>query len=78
MKDLERLQTLIGKEFDTDDIICEMIDEDEQVIVSKIEGYTSNFEEHGECQLYNVYYDYEDAIIYEVWVDYNNIIIYVC
>lgn len=77
MNDFENLKTLEGKQFDYDDIICAMTDIDEEVIVSEIEGYTSNFEGYGICQLYNAYYNMENSIIYHIWVDKNNTIIYI-
>lgn len=77
MEDLKNLQELIGKEFDTDEIICSMTDLEEAVVVSKVEGHTSNFEGHGECQLYNTYYDMEDTEVYNIWVNSDNIIIHV-
>lgn len=73
--DLERLQILVGMEFDEDEIICSMEDEEEPVIVNEIVGYTSNFEEDGICQLYNAYYNLEDAELYNVWVNEENIIV---
>ena len=73
--DLDRLKILVGKEFDYYDVICAMTDIDEEVIVSKIEGYTSNFEGHGECQLYNTYYNMKHTVMYRIWVDSDNIIV---
>lgn len=75
MNDLKRLTGLIGKEFNVDDIICEMIDQEEPVMVSKVEGHTSNFEGHGECQLWEVSYDMEETDTCCVWVDQDNIIV---
>ena len=71
--DLMRLKSLIGREFNYDNIICEMIDEDEEVIIDDAKR-SSNFEEYGCCNLYLVYYNYPISKTYYVWVDDDNII----
>lgn len=65
MNDFERLQTLIGQEFDIDEIICAMIDKDEYVLVNKSQnkGYD-----------YIAYYDYYQSNQYLFTLD-NNIIV---
>lgn len=75
--DMERLQNLVGKEFDRDDIICEMLEiPDEWVIIDEVEGCESTFEkEYGKCKLYNAYYSLEDATIHDIWVNTDNIIV---
>lgn len=73
--DLQRLQSLECEEFNVDDIMSEMLDSEEMVIINKITGHTSHFEGHGECQLYNAYYDAFNSPIYNIWVDDNNIIV---
>lgn len=75
MNDLKRLTGLIGKEFNADDIICEMTDQEEPVLVDKVEGYTSHFEEYGECQLWEVGYNIEESDTYCVWVNQDGIIV---
>lgn len=71
--DLMRLRSLIGCELDYDNIICEMIDEDKEVIIDNV-NRSSNFEEYGLCNLYLVYYNDPISETYAVWVDNNNII----
>lgn len=68
------LQDLTGTIFDEDSIIC-CFNNDIEVIVSRVEGQTSNFEGHGICQLYNAYYNEEDSDIYDIWVDEDDIIV---
>ena len=65
MNDLERLQKLIGREFDADDIICEMYDEDEYVIINRSNnnGYD-----------YIAYYDTLESSQYLFTIDENKII----
>ena len=77
MNDFERLQTLIGREFNIDNIISEMLDQEYEIVINKVEGYTSNIEGSGKCQLYNVYYNDSEATIYDVWIDCNNIIAHI-
>lgn len=75
MSDLERLQTLVGNEFDEDEVICAMIDkEDEYVQVSDLHR-VSNFDGHGECKEYQAYYEESDDEGYNIFVDNNNIIV---
>lgn len=71
--DLMRLRSLIGCELDYDNIICEMIDEDKEVIIDDVKR-SSNFEEYGCCNLYLVYYNSPISRAYDIWVDNNNII----
>lgn len=71
--DLMRLKSLIGREFNYDNIICEMIDEDKEVIIDDVKR-NSNFEEYGRCSLYLVYYNDPISKTYYVWVDDDNII----
>lgn len=71
--DLMRLKSLIGHELNYDNIICEMIDEDKEVIIDDVKR-SSNFEEYGRCNLYLVYYNYPISKTYYVWVDDDNII----
>ena len=71
--DLMRLRSLIGNKLDYDDIICEMIDEDKEVIIDNV-NRSSNFEEYGLCNLYIVYYNDPISKTYYVWVDDDNII----
>ena len=71
---LIELQKLIGRGFDHDDIYC-CFDNGIEVILSKVEGRVSNFEGHGMCQLWNVYYNDKDSEIYDIWVDEDDIIV---
>lgn len=71
--DLMRLRSLIGNKLDYDDIICEMIDKDKEVIIDNV-NRSSNFEEYGLCNLYLVYYNNPISKTYYVWVDDDNII----
>ena len=71
--DLMSLKSLIGREFNDDNIICEMIDEDKEVIIDDVKR-NSNFEEYGCCNLYLVYYNSPISKTYYVWVDADNII----
>ena len=74
MNDLTNLKSLIGSVFDKDDIICNMSEENDVVIISNT-YITNNFENHGTCTLYNIYYDSPNSIIYNIWVNNNDIII---
>ena len=74
MNDYERLEKLIGKEFDPEEVMSCMYDFNEMIILSK-RNITSNIGEYGECKLYEVYYDTNDSLINEIWVDENNIIV---
>lgn len=74
MNDYERLEKLIGKEFDSEEVMSCMYDFNEMIIISK-RNITSNIEGYGECKLYEAYYDADDALINEIWVDKNNIIV---
>ena len=74
MNDYERLEKLIGKEFDPEEVMSCMYDFNEMIIISK-RNTTNNIGEYGECKLYEVYYDTDDALINEIWVDENNIIV---
>ena len=75
MKNLEeRLKSLIGKEFDEDDVIVGFESED-KVIVGKIVGQESNFEGHGMCDCYNAYEDKEESETYSIYVNSKNIIV---
>lgn len=71
--DLMRLRSLIGSELDYNDVICEMIDKDEEVIIDNV-NRSSNFEEYGLCNLYLVYYNDPISRTYGIWVDADNII----
>ena len=71
--DLMRLRSLIGYELNYDNIICEMIDEDKEVIIDDVKR-SSNFEEYGRCSLYLVYYNDPISRTYGIWVDDDNII----
>lgn len=71
--DLMRLRSLIGSELDYNDVICEMIDKDEEVIIDNV-NRSSNFEKYGLCNLYLVYYNNPISRTYGIWVDANNII----
>lgn len=66
MNDYERLQELVGSEIDYDDIICSMVDEEEEVIVKKSEnnGYD-----------YIAYYNYMGSNEYLFMVDEDDYII---
>lgn len=73
MSDFERLEKLIGKEFDESEIIESFIDEENEVIVYET-TVKSNF--NGvTCTCWNAYYNTEDATIYNIWIDINNIIV---
>lgn len=74
MQDLKNLQSLVGQELDLEKAMCSLVDRDDCVVVSKVLGYTSNFEGHGECELYEVGYD-ETDITYGIWVDSDNIVV---
>ena len=74
MNDLTNLKSLIGNVFDKDDIICNMSEENDVVIISNT-YITSEFENYGICNLFNVYYDNLNSNIYNVWINNNNIII---
>ena len=74
MNDLTNLKSLIGSVFDKDDIICNMSEENDVVIISNT-YITSEFENYGICNLFNVYYDNLNSNIYNVWINNNNIII---
>lgn len=74
MNDLTNLKSLIGSVFDKDDIICNMNEENDIVIISNT-YITSEFENYGICNLFNVYYDNLNSNIYNVWINNNNIII---
>ena len=74
MNDLTNLKSLIGNVFDKDDIICNMSEENDVVIISNT-YITSEFENYGICNLFNVYYDNLNLNIYNVWINNNNIII---
>ena len=74
MNDLTNLKSLIGNVFDKDDIICNMNEENDIVIISNT-YITSEFENYGICNLFNVYYDNLNSNIYNVWINNNNIII---
>lgn len=74
MKDLERLQELIGREFDEVEIIENMTDEEEEVIVSET-TVKCNFDGDGICTCWNVYYNTEESGIYDIWVSEDNIIV---
>lgn len=74
MNDYDRLEKLIGKEFEPEEVMSCMYDFNEMIIISK-RNITSNIEGYGECKLYEVYYDTNDALINEIWVDENNIIV---
>lgn len=75
--DLRRLEELVGEELDLEKAMCCLTDLNECVIVSKVLGCTSNFtifEGHGECELYEVYYDDSD-IKFGLWVDSDNVVV---
>ena len=74
MNDLTNLKSLIGSVFDKDNIICNMYEENDIVIISNT-YITSEFENYGICNLFNVYYDNLNSNIYNVWINNNNIII---
>ena len=74
MNDLTNVKSLIGNVFDKDDIICNMNEENDIVIISNT-YITSEFENYGICNLFNVYYDNLNSNIYNVWINNNNIII---
>lgn len=71
--DLVRLKSLIGYELNYDNIICEMIDENKEVIIDDVKR-SSNFEEYGCCSLYLAYYNDPISRTYGIWVDDDNII----
>lgn len=73
MKNVEMiLKNLIGKGFDPEDIITEL-NLDENVIINKVEGYTSNFDGYGQCELWEL--EIEDTEeYYKIFVDSNYII----
>ena len=79
MKNIEsvmnEMEKLIGREFNEDDIICCFQDNEEDIVVSEVEGYTSNFEGHGTCQLWQAYENKKDSEMFNVWVDDENIIV---
>ena len=74
MNDLTNLKSLIGNVFDKDNIICNMYEENNTIIISNT-YITSEFENYGICNLFNVYYDNLNSNIYNVWINNNNIII---
>ena len=74
-KVFEEMEKLIGCEFDENEIIYCFEDTEENIIVSKVEGYTSNFDGHGVCQLWNAYEDKVGSEIFSIWVDDENIIV---
>lgn len=76
MNDKQRLKELEGKEFDTDEIICCMMDLEEYVHIEFSYKY-SVFEEYAKCKLYYVYYDTKDSEAYNIYVDENNMIAFV-
>lgn len=71
---LTNLNQLIGQQIDTDDIIC-CFPGEERVIISEIEGATSNYDRYGECQLYNAYYDDVESTIFNLYVGDNSILV---
>lgn len=73
MKDLERLEQLIGEEFEIDSIVGCFTDKDEYVMVDNT-NVKSNFDEYGSCTCWDVFYDVEDSENYHIWVDQNDII----
>lgn len=62
MNDMERLESLVGKEFDYVEVNCCFIDEEEEVIITE---YNDN---------YLAYYNTECSEEYEIVIDSNNII----
>ena len=71
---LERLEKMVGTEFDEDDIII-AFESDEEIIVDKVLGEESNFEGHGLCKCYNAYENTEDSEIFTIYVDSDNEIV---
>lgn len=70
---LNNLKKLVGTLVLPDEIICCFPSEiEKEVVISKIEGMTSNYDGHGECQLYNAYYNDVEATIFNLYVaDFN-------
>lgn len=66
MNDLERLQELVGREMDYDDVICAMNDEDEEVIVKRSENHGYD---------YIAYYNYPSSTEYLFKVDEDDCIV---
>ena len=71
---LKNLEELIDREFDYDEVIC-CFEGEEEVIVNEVEGYISNFEGFGMCQLYNAYYNTEEDAVYSIWVNSDDIVV---
>lgn len=74
-KVMNEMEKLVGKELNTDDIICCFQDNEEDIVVSEVEGYTSNFEGHGTCQLYQAYENKKGSEMFNIWVDEESIIV---
>ncbi len=74
-KVMNEMEKLVGNKFDKDSIICCFQDNEEDIIVSEVEGYTSNFEEHGTCQLYQAYENKKGSEMFNIWIDEKGIII---
>ena len=71
---LKRLENMIGKNFDCEDIVI-AFDSEEKVIVNKVEGEESNFSGHGLCDCYNAYEDTEGSELFVIYVNNDNKIV---
>lgn len=71
---LERLENMIGAEFDENEIIV-AFDSEEEVIVNKVEGQETNFEGHGLCDCYNAYENTEESEVFAIYVNDDNKIV---
>lgn len=73
---LERLEKMVGTEFDESDVIA-AFESEEEIIINKVEVQESNFERHGKCDCYNAYENTEDSEVFTIYVDSENEIVYV-
>ena len=71
---LEKLQNMIGSEFDEDEIRI-VFESHKYVIVSRAEGEELNIYKHGICKCYNAYEDSEDSEIFVIYVNNENKIV---
>lgn len=68
---LERLEKMVGTEFDESDIIA-AFESEEEIIVNKVIGQESNFEGHGRCDCYNAYENTEESEAFTIYVNSDN------
>lgn len=71
---LERLEKMIGSEFEENEIII-AFDSESEVIIDEVEDQKSNFEGQGLCKCYNVYENIADSEIFTLYVNDNNKIV---